>query len=253
MKFLLIIFLAMNIQSFKVIDMQDSRINEMIDEAFKHEICYFNSATIHYLKSNEYLVTPSEGKYAILYSDLNLLKKHIEDKYFPIEKLESNSIYEVEKLNIEDIENKDITYINYILDKFNLEQNKKINDCSIETQLNDLNDKINSYGCQNLSNYDILAIGIYVSHLFKIETSSSWQLNKVHTLNTYWTPSIISKENIKHDIIGNIFNTIYEHDFVDLIYSYRKEMAKFHGLKKPLSKEYLSYISTGILNKNNNN
>ncbi len=227
---------------YEVVKVTDSKskIRDLLDNYEHKKVCEFNAADIYYTKNKKAVIIPQEGVYAIIYSDIEKLNKHIIERSFPISELETNSIIEKEKECIEDINM--YIYINYIKDKYH----SKIDLNNIENTITNLNNVINKQN-RDLSDYDLLSIGIYLSHLFSIENDTEWFLDTVFTLNTYWYPLQVSNDKQKYDLIGNIFKNYKNHGFIDLLYSYRVEKAKILGIKDILSDKYLLYTTKGII------
>lgn len=228
-------------QNFEIIKMENPKVVNFLEQAFFVEKCQFNSAKIYKLKTESFLIIPHTlGKYVILYHDKTELDRHINNQYFPIKDFELNEILECEKRNIYNIGSHIKEYLDYVEEKFDLCNISSV--ASIEFHLKSLNEKVNIYGLNKLTDYEILAIGLYVNEIFRLDTKTSWNIDLILTLNTYWYPNLISKKGIKYDILGKIQHSLIEDNYLNLVFLYKTEKARYRGYK-PFSKEYMNYIS----------
>jgi|GEM_PF-6468373 len=224
--FIVLLFMQ---QNYDVIKIDNPHVSELMKQTVSIETCEFNSAKIHILKDGKYLIIPFQlGKYIILYKDRADLEKHIKQKYFPLPDTETESIYENENKNISNINENISIYISYVSNKFNM-ANATPYKKSVDSHLKILNKKITDYGLKKLTKYDILAIGLYVNEIFRKNTKTSWNVEKVLTLNPYWVPSLISDTGKKYDIVKYITKSINEYNIINLDVYYKMEIEDFNG------------------------
>lgn len=227
-KFLIMILFMQ--QNYEVIKRSDKHIIMLKKEIIETRLCDFNSARIYELKGNKYLLMPSIiGQYAILYHDKKVMDEHIKEKYFPLNDLETDSPYEPEKEKIENIEDNIKIYVDYVVNKFEL-QSITSHTKSIDAHLEILTNKINKFGLKNLTRYDIMSIGLYVDEIFRQNTKTNWYIEKILTLNTYWVPSLINSKGEKFSVTNNVFKSIDDYNFLDLNSSYKLEKDDFDGV-----------------------
>ena len=217
-------------QNYEVLNRSDKRIIMLKQEIIETRICDFNSARIYTLKGDKYLLMPSIiGQYAILYYDKKLMNEHIKEKHFPLDDLETDSPYEPEKEKIEKIEDNIKIYVDYVVNKFELQNVTSYRE-SVEAHLEILTNKINKFGLKNLTRHDIMSIGLYVDEIFRQNNKINWHIEKVLTLNTYWTPSLINSKGEKFSVTNNIFKSIDDYNFLDLNSSYNLEKDDLDGV-----------------------
>ncbi|MBX2827819.1 MAG: hypothetical protein KTR22_06635 [Flavobacteriaceae bacterium] len=227
-------------QSYQIIERHDPEVLELLDHVSSSKICDFNQAKILELKGGQHLLMPKIGKYVILYEDYNKLNEHISTEKFPVPIPETDSVFELEKENLFNINSTCSEYITYVQNKFNL-HDKDFNSTLSDSKIESLSVKVNRHGLNSLSDYDILAIGIYVSEILRMETSLEWNLDLIYTLNTYWALNLKSSNNIKIDLIGHLYKSIREDNTLELKLLYRMEMAKYLGYET-LSKKYMEFV-----------
>ncbi|WP_128755382.1 hypothetical protein [Aquimarina sediminis] len=234
-------------QSFEVLKSGDPRIIEMLESHISSEVCEFNKANIYELPDNKYLVIPQEpGKYNLLYYSRSELDKHIAEQYFPVNDYEMDDLVEPEKKNIENIAENIHIYIDYIEQKFDI-QGSFSDNTSYLLKLKRLDQKIQSYGVSKLLEYDILAIGLYLNEMFRLDTKLIWNLEKVYSLNPYWYPNLVDHNGLKYDVAGVMYKSYFDYNYIDVILHYKLEKAKLLGYE-PFSEEHFLYLNSDTLN-----
>ena len=222
--------------SYEIIETSDPRLEEMLDTRIRVEKCLTNSANIYHLGNDNFVIVPEIiGKYAILYYDRSTLDEHIENGHFPLPGPELDDILETEKENIVNIHSCIENYMKYVEERFDLDTN--IKNSRVEDRLAHLNERVNSYKVTNLSDFDLLSIGLYVNEIFRIETKSGWSLTSVNTLNPYWIPSITSENGKNFNFFGKAYKSVKENQVLDIPTLYKMQKAYFLGYE-PFSKEF---------------
>lgn len=228
----------MSIQKdYKLIKFNSEEMHELIDKSISVEICDFNSASIFNLENGGlFLVGKVPDKYCILYNNSLVFEKHLENKTFPIPIGED--IVEKEKYCIEDIFNNINYYIELINNEFDFQY---FPEESIENNIKRLEKTIKLKDLDNLSEHNLLAIGLYLNELFRIKTESIWMTKKIFTINPYWYPMIKAKNGNQYDLMGRVIKSFKEDKEFNLYLIFKSEMAIYSGYK-PFSNEYLDYV-----------
>ncbi|MBL0684184.1 hypothetical protein [Aquimarina mytili] len=231
-------------QSFEILKTGDPDVRKLLGEKISSEICEFNSANIYELKNERYLVVPKQlSKYVILYHSKDELEKHIKEECFPIEDYETDSLVEPEKENIKEIKDSIGIYIQYLEKKLDILNNFSSQISNI-SKIESLQRAIDGYDKDKLTKYDILCIGLYTNEIFRIDTNSSWNIELVFTLNTYWYPTIINQKD-KYDVASKVYSSFFEGEYLDLVFFFKLEKAKYLGYE-PFSKEHTRYMQSNI-------
>lgn len=238
--FLLLLFLNMQ-PKYEIVRTNDSRLEELLKTGISIEKCLINSANIYHLKNGNFVIVPEViGKYAILYYDRGTLDEHIKNRHFPLPGPELGEILEMERESIENINDSIGKYMRYVEKTFMCDTNLK--NCSIDERITYLNNSVNNGKLTALSDFDLLAIGLYLDEIFRRETESGWYLISINTLNPYMAPSVMSKDGRKFSVSDRVFKSVKEEQYLNIPLFYRIEEANFLGFE-PFSKESIDFIN----------
>lgn len=158
-------------------------------ETFKQQLD-FNDALVNHLINGWITVTPAgRGQQGILFYEDEAFQEMIKKQEFPVDG--DGSIFELEKGRVIEIEKNVNYYISLLSEKLDI----KLNVLADYQHIEDLSRKIVSYGVKKVEEELFLPLGIFIGEFIRIKIDGKWVLNKEPTMNPYYIPNIINKNN----------------------------------------------------------